>query len=94
MKKMTTILSLLLVSSTVFAASSECTRMLGSLLIHTKEGARLNAAAIHHGFNIYTGEIDKIDNQSKFAKDYMRLSNEHFDKAEHLESSLVQDCLK
>lgn len=94
MKKISAVLGLLLVSSTVFAASPECSRKLGSLLLHTAEGARLNSAAIHHGFNIYTGEVDQVDNQSKFAKDYMRISNNHLEKAEALEAELTRECLK
>lgn len=94
MKKIVTILGMLLMSSTVLAASDDCVRMLGSLVLHAKEGARLNAAAIQHGFNIYTGEVEQADNQSKFAKDYMRLSNEHLEKAEALEDKLIQECLK
>lgn len=94
MKKVATILSMVLMSSTVFAASGECTRMLGSLLIHAKEGARLNAAAIQHGFNIYTGEVEKIDKFSVAAKDYMRLSEQHLDEAEKLEAKIVKECLK
>lgn len=81
-------------SSTVFAVSAECNRMLGSLINHTKEAARLNDAAIQHGFNVYTGQIDQVDNQSVAVKDYMRLSDQHDMKAVELVAKIKTDCLK
>lgn len=94
MRKLTTILSLVLINSTSFAATNECSNLLGSLIEHVKEGTRLNSAAIHHGFNIHTGEVTNIDKQSKNAKKYLELSEEYLQKAKTLELELKQNCLK
>ena len=82
------------ITSTGFAATNNCTSLLASLITRTQESTRLNAAAIHHGFNIYTGEVENISKQSKFAKDYMRLASEHALTAEALEVKIIQECLK
>ena len=80
--------------SNSFAYSDKCNTQLESMLIHQSEGSRLAQAAIHHGFNIYTGEVDPIDKQSKFAKDYWNLSMKHLDKVESLKKDFKENCLK
>lgn len=86
-------ISFLMLSNT-FAYSDECNRQLESMLHHQSEGSRLAQAAISHGFNIYTGEVDKIDKQSKFAQSYWNISIKHLDKLESLKKVFQENCLK
>ena len=94
MKKLIAILSLVSISSTVFASSEECVSQLDSILYHTSEATRLDAAAIQHGLNIYTGEIVQIDKFSKAVPSYIEIANAHRDAVNKIKSEFKKNCLK